>query len=277
MKLMILGSGQDDGIPHTACYCDVCTRAREDPKHRRLGPSLAVFDEGNGACYLVDASPDLKYQLDMLKAVRGGTRGTHRVPVDGIFLTHAHMGHCLGLLHLGKEAVDEREIQVYCTPEMDEFLSGNHPFSLLVERRNILISTLIPHHELEFPGVRFTPLPVPHRNEVADTVGYVIESEKRALYIPDVDRWTDELLTEIAQADMAFIDGTFYSPDELPRMDEVPHPPILETMELLENVQAQVHFTHINHTNPVNRGGASRARVEERGFGIAYDGLIVDI
>ena len=277
MKLIILGSGQDDGIPHTACYCDACKKAREHPHGRRYGPSIAIFDNEKDFCYLIDASPDFKYQLDMLRKEIDGKKGNHTIPVNGIFLTHAHVGHCLGLVHLGKEAANEKEVPVFCTQKMSEFLSENYPFAFLVENRNITLTTITPHRKLEFDGFTCTPVLVPHRSEMADTVGYIIESRKRVLYVPDVDEWTDDIIDEINKADLAFIDGTFYSEDELPRFREVPHPPILETIDRLKDTQTMVYFTHINHTNPVNRKGKERRFVERKGFKIAYDGLLVDM
>ena len=277
MKLMLLGSGQDDGIPHTACYCAVCQKAREHPSGQRFGPSIAIFDTEKGLCYLIDASPDLKYQLDMLRKEIGMRKGNRAIKVSGIFLTHAHVGHCLGLLRLGREAMNEKELPVFCTQKMKEFISENYPFAFLVENKNIALTTITSRQELEFDGFTCTPVLVPHRNEMADTVGYIIKSRKRVLYVPDVDEWTDEIIHEIEKADLAFIDGTFYSRTELPRFQEVPHPPILETIERLEGTQKAVYFTHINHTNPVNTNGKDLAFVEKKGFKIAHDGLLVDI
>jgi len=107
-------------------------------------------------------------------------------------------------------------------------------------------------------------------------VGYIFKSTKRAIYVPDADHWTENLLDEIRKADIALIDGTFFSKDELPRYDEVPHPPIKDTMELLGDVKGRVIFTHINHTNPVNGDGEEKRGVEGRGFGIGYDGMVLD-
>jgi len=40
MKIKILGSGQDAGIPHAGCYCKICNKARKNVKSRRLAPSM---------------------------------------------------------------------------------------------------------------------------------------------------------------------------------------------------------------------------------------------
>jgi pyrroloquinoline quinone biosynthesis protein B len=171
----------------------------------------------------------------------------------------------------------EEGVPVYCTASMMEFLSLARPFSLLVEGGNIVLNEVRPNLETVLDGVRFTPVPVPHRDEVADTVGYVIASGKRVVYVPDTDSWTDAIIKEVAEADIALIDGSFYSKDELPRFEDVPHPPITETLDLLETSDTELYFTHLNHTNPSQADGPERKAVEEKGFHLAFDGLVLDI
>ena len=160
---------------------------------------------------------------------------------------------------------------------MEQFLYKNDPFNFLIKENNIITERIHPDKEFELNGLKCTPIRVPHRDEVADTVGYIMRSGKRVIYIPDVDKWTEDILKEIESSDIALIDGTFYSKNELPRFEEVPHPPIQETIELLENADTEVYFIHFNHTNPVNRKGKEREYVERKGFRIAYDGMISEI
>lgn len=277
MKLIILGSGQDAGIPQAGCRCNNCRKAMKEPAYRRSGPSAAALDENNGAFYLIDASPYLKYQVEKVFEILAGYGLEDKAELKGILLTHAHLGHCYGLWNLGKEVMNTQLLPVYCTPSMKRFLASSHPFQALVEGKNINIIEIRPGEELKFEGFGCVPLEIPHRNEITDTVGYIISSTKRVLYIPDADRWTEKLLDEIRNADIALIDGTFYSKDELPRYDEVPHPSIKETMELLGEVEGRVIFTHINHTNPVNGDGEEKREVEGRGFAIGYDGMVLDV
>ena len=277
MKMKILGSGQDDGIPHTGCYCDVCRRARQYPEYRRLGPSAAIINEKESFCYLIDASPDFKYQLDMVRELIRNIRRGGVLPINGILLTHGHFGYVAGLWHLGKEAVDEKELPVFTTQEMKQFLCENYPFSLLVQRRNIKIEVIQSKKDFELDGIKFMPIEVPHRNEVGDTVAYIIKSRKTILYLPDIDKWTSSIIEEINNCDIAFIDGTFYSKKEMPRFREVPHPPIQETINLLEDVDTEIYFIHINHTNPLNKKGRQRKNIERKGFKIGHDGIVVEI
>jgi pyrroloquinoline quinone biosynthesis protein B len=272
MKVMVLGSGQDAGIPHTGCNCKVCAKAKKDTKYRRWGPSIAIFDQNS--VYLIDASPDLKYQMDMLQYV---INEKESIPISGIILTHAHYGHISGLWQLGEEAANEKNVPVYCTAKTRSLLSENYPFNLLVQSKNIEIREIMDKQEFELKGFKCAPILVPHRNAVANTVGYIIQSDNTLVYIPDIDRWTEKILREIKEADIALIDGTFYSKDEIPRFDSVPHPPISETVELFKDIKTEIYFTHINHTNIINKNGKEKKEIESKGFKIAFDGMILDI
>ncbi|NOR14702.1 MAG: hypothetical protein GQ544_03255, partial [Candidatus Aminicenantes bacterium] len=65
-SIKVLGTAQDGGMPQIGCDCPNCRRARRDPKHKRLIVSLALLDYSADKAYLVDASPDIRPQLDMI-------------------------------------------------------------------------------------------------------------------------------------------------------------------------------------------------------------------
>jgi len=132
-------------------------------------------------------------------------------------------------------------------------------------------------------GVRVIPLAVPHRDEDSDTVGYRIEGPRRTLlYVPDTDGWSawDPPLTRALEGcDVALLDGTFGSADELPGRDvsKIGHPLIGDTMRLLEepvrSKRVAVYFTHLNHSNDtVDPKSAAAERVRAAGFAIAAEG-----
>lgn len=277
MIIKILGSGQDAGIPHIGCYCVVCKKARRYARFRRLGPSIAILDKKERYCYLIDASPDFEYQINMARKEVNNVRRKGKIPISGILLTHTHFGHISGLLHLGKEAVDEKGLPVYCTSKVKRFIKSNYPFGVLARRKNIKVRDIRKNEEFKLDGFKCMPIQVPHRNEVADTVGFIIKSKKRIIYLPDIDYWTDRVVKEIRMADIAIIDGTFYVKNEIPRFREVPHPPIRVTIRRLKNANTKIYFTHINHTNVINRYGKEKKLIEDKGFKIAYDGMILKI
>jgi pyrroloquinoline quinone biosynthesis protein B len=117
---------------------------------------------------------------------------------------------------------------------------------------------------------------VPHRNEDANTLAYIIQSQNRsALYMPDLDYYTDEVFALLKQVDVAIIDGTFYTLTELPatRIAGIPHPPVSESLQKLHGIRTRIIFTHLNHTNLLlDPYHPSRQAVAEAGFQIATEG-----
>ena len=281
----VLGTVQDGGFPHAACSCTRCTAARKDPALQRKVASLALCFPSAPRVYLVDATPDIRQQLKAVGDVRSAPEGrVNRAPVDGIFLTHAHMGHYLGLGFFGFEAVNTTGLPVYCTPRMGEFLRNNGPWDQLVRLGNIQIrESLLAEPVTLDKGVTITALPVPHRDEYTDTVGFLIRGARsKLLYVPDTGTWQswNPALPEIIKdVDIAILDGTFYSMDELPGrpVSSIGHPLITQSMDLLESEvhsgRLRVFFTHLNHSNPaLEVDSRARRETEERGFRILEEG-----
>ena len=283
--LRVLGTAQDGGLPHAACTCERCEAARHVPGRRRAVASLAVVLPAPEEVWLVDATPDVREQLDALEDLRRPVPGrVDRRPVDGVLLTHAHIGHYLGLAFFGFEAVSTSALPVVCTPRMARFLRQNGPWSQLVEKGNIDLRTVAPPGSYTLgDGVEVSLLQVPHRDEFSDTVAFLFRGPRSTvLYVPDTDawdRWPTPLTEVLAGVDVALLDATFYSLDELPgrSISEVPHPLMGQTMDLLqERVDAGslgVYFTHLNHSNPaLDPHGEARREIERRGFFVLEDG-----
>ena len=210
------------------------------------------------------------------------SHGHPRCSISGIFLTHAHMGHYLGLAYLGKEAISADRVPVYVMPRFKQFLETNGPWSQLVSEQNIALKTLTHNRPVVVAGVQVKPLQVPHRDEYSETVGFLIDAGQRILYLPDIDKWRKwnvDLASMVQSVDLAFIDASFFGPGELPGRDMslIPHPTVVESMDLLESLSPQdkgkVHFIHMNHTNPMLRPDSpERQSVLDRGFRIAQPG-----
>ncbi|TNF73043.1 MAG: MBL fold metallo-hydrolase [Acidobacteria bacterium] len=279
----VVGTVQDGGLPHAACTCTSCETARHQPDRRRHIASLALVLPASGKVYLVDATPDIRDQLSALRDVRGPVEGrVDRTPLDGIFLTHAHIGHYLGLAFLGFEAVHTQGLPVWATPRMAEYLSNNGPWSQLVDLNNITLDELTPGAVVELEdGVAVAPIRAPHRDEYADTLAFRIDGPSRSLfYLPDTDSWvawSQPLPEALAGVDYALLDGTFFSLDELPgrRVESIGHPLISQTLDLMaetvENTGLEVYFTHLNHSNPaLDPESAERKEIE--GFGVLEEG-----
>jgi len=263
--VLVLGTAQDAGIPHLGGTAAPDLAARRDPAHRRLVTSLLVVDPRSGRRWLVDASPDLALQLERAESVaplRPPAAGERRAPiVDGIFLTHAHVGHYLGLAQLGREIYAASALPVWGSARMVDFLSKNGPWEQLVRLGQIEPRTLAPGTPVALaPNLTVTALVVPHRDEYTDTLAFEIRGPRRALlYLPDIDKWGQwptPIESVLARVDVGLLDATFYSADELPgrSMAEVPHPLVVESIarfaKLPESERRKVVFTHLNHSNP---------------------------
>ena len=259
VSLILLGTLQDAGAPQINCNKKCCQGLFEQADLVRRVSSLGLLDFNTQKKYLFDATPDISKQLHALK--KASPIATSSI-VDGIFLTHAHIGHYTGLMYLGKEAVNATEVSVFTMPKMSSFISNNGPWSQLVTNRNIALQPLVANQPISLsPTLQVTPFLVPHRDEYSETVGYLIEGpHKKALFIPDIDKWNRwelNLATELKKVDYAFLDATFYSAKELGNRDmsQIPHPSVLETIQTLKDLsmeeRAKVIFTHFNHTNPL--------------------------
>lgn len=288
--IAVLGTSQDGGLPHASCGCPRCREARHHPQSARAVACLAIVDPAEGARFLIDATPDLPEQLERLRALTPPTArpGVDRAPLSGILLTHAHIGHYLGLAWLGFEAVHTHELPVHATPRLCAFLTANGPWNQLVARDEI---TLVPFQpEVPFaltPAVSATAFLVPHRDELSDTVAFRIAGPHHTvLYVPDTDgwqQWDPPLQARLEGVDVALLDGSFYSLDELGGRDlaAVRHPLMGETMDLLQPLADRgldVRFTHLNHTNrALGPGPEARREIERRGFHIAAEGAVIEL
>lgn len=283
--LRAVGTVQDGGLPHAACTCTRCERARHDPAAKRHVASLALVLPTGKKVFLIDATPDLREQLDALADVRDAPAGrTDRAPIDGVLLTHAHMGHYLGLAFLGYEAIHTSKMPVWGTPRMCAFLRTNGPWSQLVTKEEITLQELADGATVELgEGVRVTAVRAPHRDEFADTLGFRVAGPHRTvLYVPDTDNWVawgDRLAAALDGVDVAILDGTFFSGDELPGREvaKIGHPLMTDTMERLgPRVAAgtlRVYFTHLNHSNPALEAESAAAKLlKEKGFFVLAEG-----
>ncbi len=282
-RVRILGVAQDGGLPHAACSCTNCTAARTDPSRASGVASLGIIAADKA--YLVDASPDIIAQLADLSDVRTlEPNRVDRTPVDGVFLTHAHIGHYLGLALLGFEAVNTNELPVWCSQKMGDFLTQNAPWDRLISQKNLALNVEQSGAAVALPGgVQVTPIGVPHRAEYTDTYGYEISgARQRVLYIPDTSpwhAWSHPMEDVLEGVDVALLDGTFYSGDELPGRDlkQIGHPLMVDTMDRLQSrVDAgtlTVIFVHLNHSNPaLDPTSEARKTVEQRGFFVGVTG-----
>ena len=279
--VVVLGIAQDGGLPHAGCLKSCCKNLWGTGNNEKVA-SIGIVDPKTGQSWLIDATPDFASQLHILENI-------HKTKLSGIFLTHAHIGHYSGLLQLGREVMGAEDMPVYAMPRMKSFLYENSPWNQLLSLENIKIIDLKNSKEIKLSSQLYIePFLVPHRDEFSETVGYRVVSNKKSLvYIPDIDKWSkwdQDIFQVVLHSDFALLDGTFYSSDEIPHRDmsEIPHPFIIETMDLLDNMNSKnrkkIYFIHFNHSNPaINYTSSVSNIIRSKRFNIATEGLKLNL
>ena len=269
-----MGIAQDGGAPHAGCQKICCINRWSDPNERIMVVSLGIVDPNSNETWLIEATPDFPKQMEILT-------GNDFDKLKGIFLTHAHIGHYTGLIHLGREVMDTKSVPVYSMPKMTKYLKSNGPWSQLVKLENIKIKQMKNNRTVKLNDrLSVTPFIVPHRDEYSETVGYKIDGPNLSLiYIPDIDKWEkwdENILDIVKKNDYALLDGSFFNNAELPHRDmsEIPHPFLIESMTKFEslstNDKTKIHFIHLNHTNPALIDNSNETiQLKTNGFQVA--------
>ena len=281
--IIVLGTIQDAGSPHIGCRKNCCKALFLKPESTRKVVSLGIIDPQSDKKYLIEATPDITDQIKDLWN-KAGNKGPELV--DAIFLTHAHIGHYTGLMYLGREGYNAKNMPVYAMPKMKNFIETNGPWDQLIKINNIIIKAMQSDVPVTLTDeLKIKPFIVPHRGEYSETVGFFIAGpKKKALFIPDIDKWhlwEKNIIEEIEKVDYAFLDATFYDSTEVNNRNiaEIPHPFIAESFVLFDKLtvveKSKIHFIHFNHTNPALDKDSPKAKlILQKGYNIARMGDI---
>lgn len=283
--LIVLGIAQDGGYPHAGCRRNCCRLVFEGNQAKKSPACLGIVDRRAGKVFMLEATPEFTGQW---RALQDAANFPDKQAPDGIFVTHAHIGHYTGLMQLGREVMGAKNVPVWVMPRMERFLWENGPWRQLIDLRNIETHPLWADSTVQLTAnLRITPFLVPHRDEYSETVGYRIESpQKKVIFIPDIDKWekwSGDIVEQVRSVDVALLDATFFKDGELPgrSMDEVPHPFAIETMQRFASEpllqKRKVTFIHFNHTNPLMWDEKAREEVMSAGFSIAEEGAIIPL
>lgn len=271
--ISILGIAQDAGVPQCGCIKDCCRKAWRSNRQRKMVTSIGIVDGLNNKAWMIDATPDFKIQWQNL------SKSSKNTQIEGIFLTHGHIGHFTGLIHLEKAAMNSHLLRVWAMSKLNNLIRHNLPWKSLVDMKNIDLITLKNQVPVKLTdGLSVDPIVVPHRDEFSETVGFMIAGpNKKILFVPDIDSWDqfpkiDLLLSEV---DQALVDGTFFSGDELQGRDMaiVSHPTIMTSLKRLKKFAKKISFIHLNHTNPaLLEKSVAFKMIKKAGFRVAKEG-----
>jgi pyrroloquinoline quinone biosynthesis protein B len=307
MRIKILGSAAGGGFPQWNCNCRLCESARTGIFKSRTQTQVVVSNDDR-AWFLLNTSPDLRSQIEATPVLHPRKAGRDS-PIAGVLLTSGDIDQIAGLLSL-------RELQpfrIYCTPSIRRILQeDNSVFAMLNRVPNQVSWTEIGSEE-SFPvlnvtgtdsGIRCTVFSLGRRyptyvsrERLASLkpeealLGAILTSSsgKRFAYMPAVPALDDSLLRRMEETDLLLFDGTFWSDDELIRVQgsgstarEMGHIPVSGAEGSLRKLaglrRPRKVFVHINNTNSMlDESGPEHAEVRAAGWEVAEDGWSFDL
>ena len=279
----ILGTAQDGGFPQLGCQRECCL-SEIAHTHPRYPVALGIRGQ-DGSHHMIEASRMMYAQFQIWQQ----SLGTQPPIPNSITITHAHLGHIDGLGLLGKEVMGAQGVTVHCSESVAQHIEDTPAYAALIEQGSVSLSVwrnsaaFSPTAEC---GFTIQPVPVPHRSEFSDCHALLIESsENRLLFLPDHDSWDETLnnhdirdFLNGLKVDVALLDGTFWSEDELQNRDikEIPHPTVQESLQRLGVKQTgdpDIRFFHLNHTNPLCNPQSEQSQIlRDMGWLVAKEG-----
>ena len=151
--IYILGVAQDAGFPQAGCYKPHCMPGWNDPEKKINVTSLGLIDPTSKKKYIFEATPNFPEQLFLLEQ----EAPSDDFSLNGIFITHAHIGHYTGLMYLGREAMGANGLPIYVMPNMEQYLRENGPWSQLIALNNISLIPLRNDHSEVLNNLKVTP------------------------------------------------------------------------------------------------------------------------
>jgi pyrroloquinoline quinone biosynthesis protein B len=277
IRIHILGSAAGGGLPQWNCACVNCAAARAGKIAPQTQSSIAIRDgsEEFRNWWLINASPDLPWQIETAMQLQPRRSGSRNTPIAGVLLTNADIDHALGLLLLRQQ---DKPLVVYATDATRTALAWLD--RTLARFCGIEWRTAPPKFQSLDRGMAFRAIELP------GTVAFQLRDDtsgRTALFAPNVGNFTQELRDAVHASDIVMFDGTFWGDGELGRVRpgarsarEMNHLPIDDgSLDVLRQSPARHKiYIHVNNTNPILLPGSpERTELEEAGIKVARDGL----
>jgi pyrroloquinoline quinone biosynthesis protein B len=276
----------------------MCDAARAGVRGRpRTQSSLAIRGD-RGPWFLVNASPDLRQQLETLNPRR--VDAVRAPPIAGVLLTDAEIDHTAGLLLLRESATP---VRVFGDAGIERALRDGFPVLAMLERYcGAEWQTLESGRTQPLEGSSLVVEPFAAGGDAPrylggsdvelEASGFVFRDRATGgivTYVPGLARLDDGVVTRFAASDLVLVDGTFWRDDELARLGisdrsarDMGHVPLSGpggTLEVLAGLERpRKALVHINNTNPILlEDSPEREEVVRAGVEVAYDGLEVEL
>ncbi len=300
MQIRVLGAAAGGAFPQWNCSCSNCKRLRQNrfPGQQRSQTQLAISVDGDH-WFLLNASPDLRYQIESFPPLHPRPEPSRNSPVAGIVLLSAEVDAALGLLLLR----ESQPLKVYATEAVRRLLTEDNSLFAVLRRQpgQVVWTDIVPGSpfDLVAGSLRCTPISagggfpgfVPDArarmfSPDQAVLGLLLEHDGcRVAFFPGVSKVDPEWLPLFENCDAVLCDGTFWSDDELVHAQgsgktahEIGHQPVQETLSALARVKSQKLFIHINNTNPIlDESSPEYQSVRAAGWEVACDGMEITI
>ncbi|WP_439370139.1 pyrroloquinoline quinone biosynthesis protein PqqB [Bradyrhizobium sp. DASA03120] len=303
LRVVVLGAGAGGGVPQWNCGCEGCRAARANGQGLQRTQASVAFSGDGEHWFLINASPDLRQQLNATPQLHPKAGALRHTPVAGVILTNGEVDAVAGLLSMREGS----PFTVYAHEKVLAILKSNSIFNVLneknVKRQAIGIGEPF---EPRLPdgartGLEVLPFAVPGKSAWylegkahpggetgdGDTLGLKITDKatgKCFYFIAACAEVTDALRAEIDGAALVFFDGTVWQDDEMIKaglghktgksMGHVAMSGADGAIARLADLDIDRKiFLHINNSNPALLPGSSeREAVEQAGWQIPGDG-----
>jgi len=292
VRVRVLGSAAGGGFPQWNCHCSICDAARAGVRAIPRTQSSLAIRGADGPWFLVNASPDLREQLESLDA----PDGVRASPIAGVLLTDAEIDHTAGLL-LMRES--DAPLRIYGEAGIQRALSDGYPVLGVLERYSgSEWVALEPGRPQPLAGSSLVVEPFAAGGDAPryldgelEASGLVFgDGDGTVTYVPGLARLDDSVIARLAASDLVLVDGTFWHDDDLARQGiasdrtarDMGHVPLAGpggTLEVLAGLERpRKVLVHINNTNPILlEDSREREQVVRAGVEVAYDGLEVEL
>ena len=300
VHILLLGSAAGGGFPQWNCWCPGCRLARHNPEAAtpRTQSSAAISRDG---CrwFLLNASPDVREQLQRLPPRSTPDSKVRHVPIEGVVLTDAELDHTMGLVLLreaGRLPVIATQAVTNILEHDSRILETTRAFSdVPVTELSLGAPVQLLYRDESPSGLSVEAFSVPagaprfasHVQE-GHTVGLTLRDDERGTacaFVPGCGGLDTTLLQRFAGVDALLFDGTFWTDEEMIALGvgtktarEIDHLPIGGRGGSLEQLSAlpcrHRVYTHINNTNPMLiESSPERTAVTRTGMIVGFDGL----